>query len=114
MYWMIWRRNVGKPCWMITWTFLGLFYIHNRWRRVIRRIEAEKARSLGPRIRIVLALVGVRLESSTDPSSRRGTSTQVILLLKRTQMPTVGSLSPRRAMIEMPSVTKSGVVSVAV
>ena len=63
--------------------------MHSRWRRVVRRRDAEKVRNIGPRIRLVLTQVGVHLESRTGPSSRR-------------------------EMIEMPSMTHSRVVSVAV
>ena len=71
-----------------------------RWRE--RGREGKKPR---PRVMLVLALVEVRLESRTCPSSRRGTSTQVILLLPGKLIPKGTSLAPRRAMIEMPSVT---------
>ena len=73
--------------------------MHNRWRRVFGGREAKKAISLDPWIRLVLALVGVLLESNTGPSSIRGTSTQVILLLLKTLMLKGTSLDPRRAMI---------------
>lgn len=62
---------------------------HKMWRRVIGGREVEKARSLGHRIRLVLALVGVRSESRTGRSSIR-------------------------EIIEMPSVTTSSLVSVDV
>ena len=47
--------------------------MHRRWRRVDEEREVEKERSLDPHIRMVLALVRVRLEFRKDPSSRRGT-----------------------------------------
>ena len=62
VYRSIWRRNVGKPCSMITQTFLGGWYMHSRWMRVVREIQIEKERTLGLRIRLVLVLVGVRLD----------------------------------------------------
>ena len=62
----------------------------------------------------VLVLVGVRLESRTGPSSRRGTSAQVILLLPGTQIPKWTSFAQKGAMIEMLSVTTSCVVNVDV
>ena len=47
--------------------------MHRRWRSVDEEREVEKERSLDPHIRMVLALVRVRLEFRKDPSSRRGT-----------------------------------------
>ena len=114
VYRRIWRRNVENPCFMITLTFLGWWYIHSRWRWVFRGREAMKARSLCRRIRLVLALVWVHLESKIGPSSRRGTTTKLIPLFQGTVIPKGISAAPRRPMIEMPSVTESCVVSVAV
>ena len=54
------------------------------------------------------------MDSRTFPSSKRGTNTQVILLLLGTLMPKGTSLAPRRAIIEKPSVRQSRVVSVVV
>ena len=50
--------------------------MHSRLRRVVEGREVEKARSLCPRIRLVLVLVEVRLESRIGSSLRRGTNTQ--------------------------------------
>ena len=88
--------------------------MHSRWMRVIRQRKAEMERSLSLRIRIVLALVGVLLVSRTFPSSKRGTSTQVILLLPGTIMTKGTTLASRRAVIEIPSITTSRMVSVDV
>ena len=46
-------------------------------------------------------------------SSRRGTSTQIILLLPRTLM-LIGQVWPQEGQVEMPSVAESRVVSVVV
>ena len=73
MYQRIWRRNVRQPCFMITWTFVGLWFMHSRWRNVIEEREAEKEKSLDPKIRLVVAVLGVRLEFRKGPSSRRVT-----------------------------------------
>ena len=88
--------------------------MHNRLRRVIGERETERARNPGPRISLIGAVVIIHLEFEIGPSSRRGTSTQVILLILRTLMPRGTSLTPRSAMIEMPSVIESSVISVAV
>ena len=88
--------------------------MHSKWRRVIGEREAEKARSLGTRIKLVLAMVGVRLESTTGPSSRRGTNTQLIVLLSGTLMPKGTSMVPRSEIIEMPCVNEICVISVVI
>ena len=80
MYRRIWRRNFGKTCFMIMWTFVGLWFMHTKWRKIVGEREGEKLKSLNPYIRLVLAVVGVRLEFRAGPSSIRGTSVQVILL----------------------------------
>ena len=79
-----------------------------------RRKRGRRERNLGPRIRPVQAMVRIHLEFEIGPSSRRVTSTQVILIFPGTIMPKGTSLDQRRAMIEMPSVTASSVVSVVV
>ena len=101
------RRNVRNSCCMITWTLLGLWYMHSSLRRVVRERETERVRNLGPQISLVQAMVIIHLEFGICPSSRRATSTQVILLPIKT-------LIPRREMIEMPSVIESHVVSMSV
>ena len=88
--------------------------MHIRWRRVVVGSETEKARSIGPRIRLVVELVGVCLESRTGQSLRRVTNTHIILLLLGTLMQKESCLSPRNAMIEMASVTTRHEVSVTV
>ena len=62
----------------------------------------------------ILAMVGVFLESRIGPSLTRGTNTQLILLLPGTLTTNDASLASIRAIIEMPSVIESRVVSVAV
>lgn len=114
VYRRIWRRNVENPCFMITLTFLGWWYIHSRWRWVFRGREAMKARSLCRRIRLVLALVWVHLESRIGQRSKRVINTQLILLLPGTLMPKRKSLVPRKAIIEMPSVKEIRVISVVI
>ena len=52
-------------------------------------------------------MVIIYLDFIISPTSRRGTSTQVILLLLR-------RVTPRREMTKMPSVIQSSVISVVV
>ena len=79
--------------------------MHNRLSRVVGEKETERARNLGLRITSIRAMVIIRLVFEIVPSSRSGTSTQVILLLLRT-------LIQKREMIEMPSVIESRVIVV--
>ena len=84
------------------------------WRRDVEKGELRKARSLEFHIRMDLDLVASPFEFRTGPSSKKGTSAQVILLLLGTRMPKWTSLATKMAMIAMPSVAVSRVVNVVV
>ena len=88
--------------------------MYSRCRSVVEGRQAKKSRSLGPWIKLVLALVGVRLESREGHSSIRVTNTMVILILPGTLIPKRTSMDPRREMIYMPTMKESRVVSVTI
>ena len=66
---------------------------------ISRTKRGQEVKKHMPSITLVLTLVGLRLETKIGPSSRRGTSTHVILLLLGTTIPKGSSLVVRRAMI---------------
>ena len=88
--------------------------MHSKWGRVAGGRESKKERSLGPRIKLVLALVGVRYESKTDFKFKKGHQHLDNPTPSKNTNVNWTSLAPRRAVIEMPSVAESHVVSVVV
>ena len=96
-------KDMEEECWAFTLHYnmdLDRLMVHEEHVEEISRTKrGQEVKKHMPSITLVLTLVGLRLETKIGPSSRRGTSTQVILLLLKTLMLKGTSLDTRRAMI---------------
>ena len=72
-------ENLEKECWVAmlhdNMELYRLMLLTKQVEEIRRRKNGREGKKPRPRIRLVLALVGVRLKSRTGPSSRRGTNT---------------------------------------